>query len=356
MGLRAERRVPLSYGDSVDEQRAVLADVGLIDYSSESTIRVAGPDRHTFLQGLVSNDMRLDAGQACRTAVLTAKGKIRWIVGVIARDDELLISLPGRGQDLLAFLDSYWIREDIALSDASADWAVISLQGPNARPTVNAVLQDGGQCPDRDGFSAWSAAVVAGTEILLIPHDRSGAGGVDLWVPRSEITGVWARLAPTATLVGHQAMGDLSLVAGIPQIGVDATEDTLLPEIPYEHLVSWTKGCYLGQEPVARVKHRGRVARALTAFDLSDPVAPGVRLVDGGKDVGWITSQAWSVAQGRRVALGYLKVGLRKPGQRLEVKVHDDDTAPEGSTWADVISVAHLPMNAKETVGQGGEP
>lgn len=325
---------PRSFGDAAAEERAARAGAALIDRSGDddggrARVVVGGRDRASFLQGLVTNDLvALKPGSGCRSALLDVKGKVQALFDVLAVDDELWLCLPPAGcEPLVQFLDTFLIMEDATLA-VSNELAPLSLQGPaSAEILVRAAGLEGEEAVAlvaAPRATRHRSAEIAGREVRLAAADESGLGGVYAWAPRAALGDVWeALLEAGATCVGQDAAEVLRIEAGVPLVGREADSDTLLPQLPMAGLVSWTKGCYLGQEPVARIRYRGRVNRLLcrVALEGADASVPdrGETLRVDDKDVGWITSAARSAERGASVALAQLRREYIGPGTRLTV-------------------------------------
>jgi folate-binding protein YgfZ len=312
--------LPLHYGDAAAEERAAGADVGLVDRSLLGKALVTGRDRAAFLQGMLTNDIKaLEPGQGCSAAFLDAHGKVMALLDVYALDDRLLLALPpGFTDKTLQLFDRYLIAEKAYFESADDAWAVPTLIGPRAAEVL---------------------ARAAGREIALEPHQHvevelqgapvlvveSGGPGLPAlgcWTAPERGPAVWAALrAAGARPVGAEAYNVLRVEAGVPCYGHDVDESVILPETRLEALVSYTKGCYIGQEVVARVKYRGHVNRALSGLVVAGDHLPahGARVTAGGKDVGRITSCVRSLALGGPIALGYVRREHFDPGSEVEV-------------------------------------
>ncbi len=325
---------PRSYGDAAAEERAARAGAALIDRSGggddgRARVVVAGRDRAAFLQGLVTNDVvALRAGTGCRSALLDVKGKVQALFDVLAVGEALWLCLPPAAcAPLVQFLDTFLIMEDATL-EVSTELAPLSLQGPACAEILGGVAGLDGE----EAVALLAApratrhlgAEVAGHEVLLAAADESGLGGVYVWAKREALGDIWAALVDAgAQPVGEDAAEVLRIEAGVPLVGRETDADTLLPQLPMGGLVSWTKGCYLGQEPVARIRYRGRVNRLLCRVVLDGEAvgipATGEPLRAEEKDVGWITSAARSAERGAVVALAQLRREYIGSGTRLTV-------------------------------------
>jgi folate-binding protein YgfZ len=314
--------VPLDYGDVVAEYTAVRQAAGLLDRSAAGVLEVTGRDRAVFLHAMLSNDITaLGPGRGGAAALLDVHGKVQAPVVVLALEERLLlVTPPGQAGPTQIALDKYLFSEKAVLRDATGELALLLLAGPNA-PTLARRL-GGADVP----AEAWSqvAARIDEVEVRLI---RGGGetGEAEVWViaPAAAGARLWdALVAAGARPVGFTAGEALRIETGTPRWGHDVDPTVLLPEIPFRHLVSDTKGCYLGQEVVVRIRDRGHVNRLLRGLLLEgDTVpAPGDRVLSGGAEVGRITSAAWSFGLKRPVALAFVRRQHAEPGTAVAVE------------------------------------
>jgi folate-binding protein YgfZ len=285
---------------------------GLIARDERGRILLTGPDRRSFLQGLVTNDLAsLEAGDGVYAAWLTPQGRMIADVNAIELGDALLMDVPrDLTPALLTRLDESIFAEDVAVADASAEWGQVAIAGPEAETIVNAV----------------------GRASTIVPWRADGLGVslFELYVKAAEMPAVQAALgAAGAKPVGVDAAETFRIEAGIPRWGLDLDEDTIPLEAGIEsRAVSFTKGCYVGQEVIVRVLHRGggRVARRLVPLDLPGTSADGLpargaALTSDGRQAGRLTSVAWSPRAGHGVALGYVHRDFVAAGTKLDTSV-----------------------------------
>lgn len=313
--------LPLEYGDPAAEYAAVRQAVGLIDRSDTGMLEVSGRDRATFLHAMLSNDIKaLAPGQGGGAAFLDIHGKVQALLTVWALEDRLLLLLPaGLAVPTMEALDHYLFAERAAFREATGEWSLLVLAGPQAPGLARGLT--GSEVPE----GAWShaAAALGGIEVRVV---RGGdeTGDAEVWVASAAADGprVWtALLEAGARPVGLSARESLRIEAGTPLWGHDVDATVLLPEIPLERLVSYTKGCYLGQEVVVRIRDRGHVNRHLRGLVLEgDRVpAPGDPVVAGESEVGRVTSAALSFGLKRPLALGFVRRQHAEPGTPVAV-------------------------------------
>jgi folate-binding protein YgfZ len=313
--------LPVHYGDPDGEYRAVRERAGVVDRSMLGKATVTGRDRQAFLQGMLSNDVKaLVSGQGAGAAFLDAHGKVMALLAVYALDDRLLLELPpGLTDKTLGTIDHFLISEKAYFEAADEAFAVLAVQGPGARDLLSGLA---GRSLDLAPYQHVEVGV-AGAPVRVIHRREAGVPGFHCWTVALHGAALWRALVDAgARPVGMQALDALRVEAGVAWYGEDVDETVILPETRLEHLVSYNKGCYIGQEVVARVKYRGHVNRALSGLVLDGDGVPsrGARVVAEGKEIGRITSAVRSPALGRPIALGYVRREHFEPGSVVGVE------------------------------------
>ena len=306
--------------DPSREYRAAREAVALFDRSSLGKVTVTGRDRRAFLQGMLTNDVKgLEPGQGAPAAFLDAHGKVMALLVVYAAADRLLIELPAdMTEKTLQILDHFLISEKAYFEAADDAFAILSLQGPSAR----ALLERLGGGPIELAPYAHAEVTVGGAPVRVINRAEGPGPGFHCWVAADQAERLrGAFLEAGAVPGGPEVLEVLRVEAGRPWYPQDVDDSVILPETRLESLVSYTKGCYIGQETVARVKYRGHVNRALSGLVVDgDRVPdPGARVTVEGKDVGRVTSAVHSIALGRPIALGYVRREHFDPGSAVTV-------------------------------------
>jgi aminomethyltransferase len=331
------REVAADYGDSEAEYRAAREAVVLHDASYRELLRITGEDRTSFLHGMVTQEVKgLPPGAAAYTAMVTAKGAMVADARVLKREADLLLEVePGLGAKVREFLEKYLISEDAELREATSEWGLLRLLGPRSAEVLGAAL---GSPFEPLAAQATREATLAGTSVVLLGNPGFEQHGVDVLVPRGALEAVWKALTEAGASqglkpLGFQALELLRVEAGVPRYGQDMVDTTIPLEANLTSAISYNKGCYIGQEVIARATFRGHMNRKLAGLLLGEAeAAPGTELRKGEKKVGWITSVVRSPAQGQRVALGYVHRDHLEPGTEL--------TLAEGPT----VKVAPLPF------------
>ncbi len=312
---------PLHYGDPAGEHEAVRERAGVIDRSERGKIEVTGKDRATFLHGLISNDVKgLAPGQGNESTLLDVHGKVTALLTVHCLSDRLILETDSHlRESLLTTIDRYLFSERAELEDVTAASGILTVAGPSARKTVEQAL--GVAVPD---LAPWHhvVATVEGTDVRVVRTEETGEEGYDLWVGTAALGRLWERLREAgARPVGREAWNVLRVEAGVVRYGVDVDASTLLLEASLPQSYSMNKGCYMGQEVVARITYRGHVNRKIVGFRFADARVPalGAPVTVEGKEVGRITSAVLSPALGVALALGFLRREHHAPGTRVDV-------------------------------------
>lgn len=291
--------LPRHFGDAAGEYRALREGAAVLDLGFRTVVRAAGADRVSFLQGMLTNDVSAIPPDEARAALLlTIQGRVVADVRVASAAEALLLDLDVRVRDAaVAALEKLVIADDVTLEPSAT--AVLGLEGPGAA----ALVADG--LPD--------ARVLRGGEL--------GPDGVTVHAPADGAAAVWdALVARGARPVGMDALEGRRVELGIPRVGLDMHEKTLALEVPVEAAISERKGCYLGQEVVARGTARGHVNRRLVALLLDGPPPPpGAALVRDGKPAGEISSVARAWGANALAALGMVRREWWAPGTELAV-------------------------------------
>jgi len=301
-----------------EQYAALTRGAGLVDFSDRTQLELTGADRAAFLHNLSSNEIRkLAPGEGCEAFLLNVQGKIVGHVLVFCGDSLVLETVPGEAEKLLAHLDRYLIREKVTLQDRSGDWAELLLAGAEAAQR----LQSLGVTPPQK-LLAHVAGQVAGHDVSLRAVEMAGAGSFLLSCERDELSAIREALLAAGFVACEEAAFDSARIeAGWPLYGRDLTADNLPQEIDRDRqALSFVKGCYLGQETVARIDALGHVNKTLVGLKFfgSKVPAAGLEVTADGKTLGTVTSAAWSPRLSAPLALAYVRRGHNAPGQALQ--------------------------------------
>jgi folate-binding protein YgfZ len=309
---------------SAEQYSALTGGAGLVERSRRGRLRVSGADRRSYLQGLLTNDIAaLGPGTGCYAAYLTAQGRMIADMRLFETGEHLLVDLDGT---LAGAIAERWTQfvfsEDVEVADITAATAEIGVYGPRAARVAAAVC--GLPEPELAALVPYgNRPAEAG---LVARSDEFGVLGFDVIVPAALKDEAVRRALEAGAVPIEPALAEaMRIEAGRPLFLVDMGEDTIPLEAGIEdRAISLTKGCYVGQEIIIRVLHRGhgRVARRLVKLSLAEGAgvpARGDRIAGGGKEMGAITSAAISPSTGRPVALGYVHRDFATPGASVEV-------------------------------------
>jgi folate-binding protein YgfZ len=312
----------------VELYRSAREHAAIIDRSARGRIVVSGADRASYLHGLLTNDIKvLKPQQGCYAAYLTAQGRMLTDLFVYELGDLMLLSLPRSTKDLvLQKLDQFVFSEDVRLGDVTEGFAEIGVVGPEASAALGQVLV--GTTTDALAGLAEHGnlrATFAGDSAIVARISDSGEPGFDVYIDGGQRDAFLAALRAVvpAELDGASAEA-IRIEAGIPRFGVDMDERTIPLEAGIEsRAISFDKGCYVGQEVIARILHRGhgRVVKRLVGLtlDATEPPVGGTLVQVDGREVGHVTSSTWSPALDRAIALAYLHRDFATAGISVSV-------------------------------------
>ncbi len=319
--------LPRHFGDPAAEYAALREGAAVLDLGFRALVRAIGGDRGAFLQGMLTNEVAsLGPGAGCAALLLTIQGRVTADVRVAACTDELLLDVDVRARaGLLEALQALIIADDVELVDAD-DVALIGVEGPQV-----ASLSLGAPAV---GFA--HAEVVLGNVPVRVQRASEVRGsGCVLHVPALRAPVVWdALVARGARPCGMEALEGRRVEVGVPRIGLDMDGTTLALEVPVEEAMSSTKGCYLGQEVVARGTARGHVNRRLVGLVLEGPAPPaGAVLVRDGKECGRLTTVARTFGRPGMAALGFVRREYWDTGSELSVPHGHAVTVARVTPW-----------------------
>ena len=320
--------MPAHYGDWITEYQAVRREVGVSDLSHRGKIHILGDDRVKWLQSLISNDiLPLQPGQGCYSSFLTHKGKMLGYFRVYVLSDSLWIEDVGEVGDatfqaLRKFL-LYGVKAK--MENCAESWGLLLVSGPNACATVSAAF--GVVMSDLKPVSAISV-MICGHSSFVLRTEETGEDDLELLLPADALNPAWERLMEAGATYGIKAIGShareaLRIEAGLPKAGLDLNEEIVPPEANLEgKAFSLNKGCYPGQEVVARMDTYGSVRRKMVGFLLRDATIPprGAKLFSGDREVGWISSATSSPQLNTVIAFGFPLRDFGKPGTELTLE------------------------------------
>lgn len=325
----------LDFGDWQAEYRAFRRGTGLFRSPAVTQVEVTGTQRAEFLNRLCTNKVdRIQPGEGCETFFTDANGRILHHVFVYAGPESLVLhTAAGLGPGLCSHLDYFLIREDVRFHDRSSQWGELILAGPKSADIVRRLVAV--NLPNGDEYVANLRAEWNGRTLMIRRLQERGFQSFRLAADAADIGPLWRALRQLgAAACGLRALETVRIEEGFPVIGIDITEKTLPQEVGRnEKTISFSKGCYLGQEIVARIDSRGAVNKVLSGirFPTADVPTSGGELSRDGQSVGQITSAAYSPGFGVSVALAYVRRQFHEPGTLLD------------SAWGPA-TVVELPM------------
>jgi folate-binding protein YgfZ len=336
--------LPDAFTDPATEYEALTHAVGLIDLASVGVLRLRGTDRVRFLNAMVTNDLtRLTPGRACAALLTTTKGKIVAELLVLVRAEELcVLVLQGPMGRVVESLESHIIADDVMLENLSDAYTVIAVEGPKCRELVWRIFP---REPLPMELFASTENEYQGMHATVIRHSVVGDKGMLVLVAREHHERMRSYLAQGAIgldgcEVGRAAWNARRIEKGRPWLGIDVTEDNFPAESALESHVNYEKGCYLGQETIARMHYRGHPNWKLVGLAGGDKMpVTGAELKSAADDsanaAGRITSAVFSPALKRALCLGYVRAPLAATGAEFFVR----DGGPSAS-----LTIVELPL------------
>lgn len=339
-GEAAGWEMPLHYGNAQAEYAAVRHGVGIADLSHRGLLRVTGDDRVKWLQSVISNDiLPLKPGQGLYSSFLTHKGKMLTYFRVYALAESLMLEDVGEiGDATFQALRKFLLYGTKAKMENCADtWGLLLVSGPKTTDCIKTALG-----ADVSGLQPLSFVTqeISGQQALLLRTEETGEIDIEVLIPADGVVTVWERLLSAGQPMGLKPFGTearemLRMEAGLPKAGPDLNDAIVPPEANLEgKAFSLSKGCYPGQEVVARMDTYGSVRRRLVGLALKDPVIPpkGAKLFSGDREVGWISSAVHAPSLNRIIALGFPLHDFSNPGTALTVDIdgqrHDATVQP----------------------------
>ena len=287
-----------------------------IDLPGRGYILVHGDDRKRLLHAMTTNHVeQLKPGDGCYAFFLNDRGRIIADVNILCRPEYLILDVEAETRPAVyEHLDKYIIADDVTLEDRSEQMTVLALEGPRAAEILQRI---GAPAP----ASAYAQSEFE--NVLVVNLSFTGAPGFRIYPPiEGKGKGSMLERLESAGAVGAdtEAVNIVRMEHGRPQYGVEVTERYLAQETQIERALHFSKGCYLGQEIVERVRSRGQVHRRLMRIEISSQDTPpaGTKLTAGGTPAGEVVSSAFSPALGKVVGFAYVRTELARPGQALD--------------------------------------
>jgi folate-binding protein YgfZ len=310
--------------DLPDQYRIVTTSAGWFDKTARGRLRLDGRDAASFLHALLTNDVEsLSKGRGVYALYLTPQGRVITDLRVHHRGDHLIVDVPpGLAAPLSTRLDQVIFSEDVRLSDVSGKLAEIAVLGPRGAEFLAPLVDV--RASDLAALPTWSHVDIANG--FVARSDDTALASFDVFAPPPRLAELTRSLGDAGVPAMPPGVFDmLRIEAGRPAFGPDVSEETIPLEAGLvDRAISLTKGCYVGQEVIVRVLHRGggRVARLLVRLDfdgaVTDAPAAGTAISSEGREIGRVTSSAWSPGARRAIALAYVRRELAEPGRQVD--------------------------------------
>ncbi|MGA2904451.1 MAG: glycine cleavage T C-terminal barrel domain-containing protein [Candidatus Korobacteraceae bacterium] len=321
LGSYRGAETPAGFGDVGAEFKALLDGCAIFDMSWQAKLIFSGRDRVRWLNGMVTNNIRdLALGHGVYSFILTPQGHNQGDLVAYNRGDYLLATTDReQAPKIVTLLQRYIIMDDVEIEDISDKLGAIGIAGPKAGETLSNIGIDVVQLqPGQVIDTVWRD-----TGISVARNTHPQMDGYEIWLAGENADRVWDALTSAgATPVGSDALEMYRIARGVPRYGIDLRERDLAQETGQQHALSFTKGCYIGQEIVERIRARGNVHRTFIGFEVQGgPPQPGTKVRANDKDVGEITSAARvPFPSGERtLALGYLRREVATPGAVVQI-------------------------------------
>lgn len=314
---------PASYGDLSAEYASLRADAVLLDMSTLGKLRVTGDDRIQYLQGQLSQDILplQESGKGTYSCLLKPTGQMLSDMVLCSTGEAILVLTPPQTRHTVhERLTQFIIMEDVELEDITEGLALLHVAGPLSASRLHPFGLE-------EPMPLWHSAERAwkGIALTIVRTDRCGEPGYDLLAPVESAGVLWQSLLDLGVQpIGYEAFNVRRVEAGIPLFGVDMDENTIPLEAGLgERAISFTKGCYTGQEVIHRIFSRGHTNRSLVGLRLMGDALPSYRAsITAGerRDAGWVTSAVRSLALDAVIALGTLRNEYTLPGTSVSVQ------------------------------------
>jgi folate-binding protein YgfZ len=295
---------------------------------------ITGRDRTRWLNGMVTNNIRdLKAGRGVYSFVLNSQGNILGDLYVFNRGESLIAEIENSQADgVVQILKRYIIMDKVEIEDLSGKIAVLGIAGPKAADA----LRSSGLEHDLEQLE-FADMVVNGSTLTLVRQDNPSFASYEVWASVEQVESVWNVLVSAgADEVHEQSLEMFRILCGIPKVGQDIRERALPHETGQERALNYTKGCYIGQEIVERIRARGNVHKAFVGFEVEGPVpAAGTKIQSAGKDVGELTSIAPAPLKQKQLALGFIRREVLAAGEPLSAA--DATVRPVSLPFAEVF-------------------
>jgi len=304
----------------VTQYSALTRGVGFAALTGRTILSITGSDRFSFLNAFCTNNVKaLQPDSGCEAFITSPQGKTLGHVLIFCEPDQLVLDTsPGQAAELIAHFDKYVISEDVQFADRTSDLNDLLVAGPAAAEMLASLARS--RVPT--DLLSHAAAIIGGMPASVRRVEYAGPASFFVQSPIAGLSEIEQALTAAAVRCEAAAVESARLEAGFPLFGRDITSDNLPQEIGRDaRAISFTKGCYLGQETVARIDALGHVNRQLVGLRFVGEALPaaGAALLSGDKEVGHVTTAAWSPALDAPLALGLVRRAHAKPGTQVAI-------------------------------------
>ena len=331
--------IATEFTDAVSEHHAVRNTVGITDVSYRGRHQLIGEDRAKFLHRIISNDVEsLSTGEGTYATILTHRGKIIADMDISVFEDTIRIdTAPETTEILFNELDKYIIADAVELSDVTAETGAIAVHGPKSTDLVQSVLGINELSALRERYNCFREAdSLFNHTIACVRTDGTGEIGWTLYTAAEALVSLWETLMAEGARfdvqpIGWNALESLRIEAGVPRYGTELTDSVIPLEAELDHAIDFEKGCYIGQEIVARMKYRGHPNRLLRGIEVDTGstaqehciLRPDAPVFKEDKEIGWVTSATFAPTLGKSIALGYVRMQVTEAGSRVRIETSE---------------------------------
>jgi folate-binding protein YgfZ len=326
MGVWFGCELPDSFGDWQAEYRTLRQSAALLDKNYRTYLEFTGPDRVRYLNAILTNDIKgLKENHATVSLFLSPQGHIQAEIETYAFPEKLFCISYAMIRDLLIpAMDKYIIMDDVTLTDSTDEFATLGIEGPKSAAVARAVsaidLAGMGELESRE-------TTAGGVACQVSKRSPGGIAGAEFLVAAAQAADLWNLLEKAVRRegggpVGYKALNTARLELGIPWFGYDFGEKQIPHEAALQDThISYTKGCYTGQEIVERVRSRGQVNRVRVSlhFAAASEIPANAPLFAEGKEVGYVTRTGFSPTVNAWIGMGYVRREKSSAGTELEI-------------------------------------
>jgi folate-binding protein YgfZ len=312
------------FGDLRHEFSALRSGCGAYDLGFRAKISVTGSDRVRWLNGMITNNVRdLAVGHGVYGFLLNPQGRILGDLYAYNRGESITVDTDvSQLENILTTFDHYIIMDDVEIASLSSELTAIGVAGPKSREVLRKAGIDVPELQQLQVHSVQCDCECGCLNCTLVRGDDPVLENYEIWIAPAQVKPLWEMLLKAGALaVGVEALEMQRIASGVPLYGVDIRERDLPQETEQVRALNFSKGCYIGQEIVERIRSRGAVHRKFAGVVVEEAVAPGSKIVVAEKEVGEVTSVASIPFAGgeKTVAIGYIRREVGTPGLELAI-------------------------------------